>query len=158
MLVPIRLGGSSRAYKLVCLGFKKTLMDDNGGRVAHVQRPWPARGERSIASLDSGPSVRPRLETVAESAWAPGRAALREWGKPPGESLVGSSHLMEMFIYLSSHLSIQPAIHHPAHTPIHLCKAMHLQLPGFPGGSVVKNRPANAGDVGDAGSIPGSGR
>ena len=32
---------------------------------------------------------------------------------------------------------------------------------GFPGGSVVKNPPANAGDAGDAGdmgSIPGSGR
>ena len=25
---------------------------------------------------------------------------------------------------------------------------------GFPGGSVVKNPPANAGDTGDAGSIP----
>ena len=29
---------------------------------------------------------------------------------------------------------------------------------GFPGGSVVKNLPANAGDSGDASSIPGSGR
>ena len=29
---------------------------------------------------------------------------------------------------------------------------------GFPGGSVVKNPPANAEDSGDAGSIPGSGR
>ena len=29
---------------------------------------------------------------------------------------------------------------------------------GFPGGSVVKNLPANAGDTGDLGSIPGSGR
>ena len=29
---------------------------------------------------------------------------------------------------------------------------------GFPGGSVVKNPPANAGEVGDAGSIPGLGR
>ena len=29
---------------------------------------------------------------------------------------------------------------------------------GFPGGSVVKNLPANAGDTGDMGSIPGSGR
>ena len=29
---------------------------------------------------------------------------------------------------------------------------------GFPGGSVVKNLPANAGDAGDASSIPGSGR
>ena len=29
---------------------------------------------------------------------------------------------------------------------------------GLPGGSVVKNLPANAGDMGDAGSIPGSGR
>ena len=29
---------------------------------------------------------------------------------------------------------------------------------GFPGGSVVKNPPANAGDIGDAGLIPGSER
>ena len=29
---------------------------------------------------------------------------------------------------------------------------------GFPGGSVVKNPPANAEDTGDAGLIPGSGR
>ena len=29
---------------------------------------------------------------------------------------------------------------------------------GFSGGSAVKNLPANAGDAGDAGSIPGSGR
>jgi len=29
---------------------------------------------------------------------------------------------------------------------------------GFPGGSVVNYPPANAGDMGDAGSIPGSGR
>ena len=31
-------------------------------------------------------------------------------------------------------------------------------LLGFPGGSVVKNLPAIAGDSGDRGSIPGSGR
>ena len=29
---------------------------------------------------------------------------------------------------------------------------------GFPGGSVVKNPPANAGDAGDAGLVSGSGR
>ena len=29
---------------------------------------------------------------------------------------------------------------------------------GFPGGLVVKHLPANAGDTGDVGSIPGSGR
>ena len=29
---------------------------------------------------------------------------------------------------------------------------------GFPGGSAVKNPPANAGDAEDVGSIPGSGR
>ena len=29
---------------------------------------------------------------------------------------------------------------------------------GFPGGAVVKNPPANAGDVRDLGSIPGSRR
>ena len=28
----------------------------------------------------------------------------------------------------------------------------------FPGGSLVKNLPANGGDTGDVGSIPGSGR
>ena len=31
-------------------------------------------------------------------------------------------------------------------------------LLGFPGGSVVKNLPANAGDAGDTCSLPGSGR
>ena len=31
-------------------------------------------------------------------------------------------------------------------------------IPGFRCGSVVKNLPANAGDTGDVGSIPGSGR
>ena len=29
---------------------------------------------------------------------------------------------------------------------------------GFPGGTMVKNLPANAGDAGDMGSFPGSGR
>ena len=29
---------------------------------------------------------------------------------------------------------------------------------GFPGGSVVKNPTANAGDAGDTGSVPGLGR
>ena len=29
---------------------------------------------------------------------------------------------------------------------------------GFPGGTVVKNSPANAGDVAEVGLIPGSGR
>ena len=29
---------------------------------------------------------------------------------------------------------------------------------GFPGDTLVKNLPANAGDPGDTGSIPGSGR
>ena len=36
--------------------------------------------------------------------------------------------------------------------------AFTLSFRGFPGGSVVKNTPASAGDAGDAGSIPGSGR
>ena len=31
-------------------------------------------------------------------------------------------------------------------------------IKGFPGGSVVKSLPANAGDTGDVGSIPGLGR
>ena len=33
-----------------------------------------------------------------------------------------------------------------------------LTLRGFPGGVVVKNLPASAGDARDTGSIPGSGR
>ena len=36
------------------------------------------------------------------------------------------------------------------------CRCNHLK--GFPGGSVVKNLPASAGDSGDVGSIPGWGR
>ena len=32
------------------------------------------------------------------------------------------------------------------------------KITGFPGGTVVKNLPANAGDARDMGSIPGSGR
>ena len=32
---------------------------------------------------------------------------------------------------------------------------MRNKIQGFSGGSVVKNPPANAGDIGDAGSIPG---
>ena len=35
---------------------------------------------------------------------------------------------------------------------------MGIQSLGFPSGAVVKNPPANAGDTGDVGSIPGSGR
>ena len=35
----------------------------------------------------------------------------------------------------------------------------HLKIfLGFPGGSVVKNTSVNAGDAGDAGSVPGLGR
>ena len=33
-----------------------------------------------------------------------------------------------------------------------------INISGFPGGSVVKNLPANTGDPRDAGSIPGLGR
>ena len=33
-----------------------------------------------------------------------------------------------------------------------------LNTVGFPGGTVVKNSPANAGDLRDVGLIPGSGR
>ena len=37
-----------------------------------------------------------------------------------------------------------------------LCSSLPLE--GFPGGSVVKNPPASAGDTRDAGSVPGSRR
>ena len=35
---------------------------------------------------------------------------------------------------------------------------MYSGFIGFPGGSVVKSLPANSGDIGDRGSILGSGR
>ena len=38
------------------------------------------------------------------------------------------------------------------------CLADPLSLLDFPGGSVVRNLPANEGDLRDGGSIPGSGR
>ena len=37
-------------------------------------------------------------------------------------------------------------------------KSVTNGLIAFPGGTVVKNPPANAGDMRDSGSIPGSGR
>ena len=37
-------------------------------------------------------------------------------------------------------------------------KDFMYQMTGFPGSSVVKNPPANVGDAGDVGLIPGSGR
>ena len=42
----------------------------------------------------------------------------------------------------------------------HNCKVTHvwILLMGFPSGSVVKSLPANAGEAGDVGLIPGSGR
>ena len=33
-----------------------------------------------------------------------------------------------------------------------------VKITGFPGGALIKNPPANAGDARDIGSIPGSGR
>ena len=46
----------------------------------------------------------------------------------------------------------------PASGTMNLYYALLLPSQGFPGGSVIKNLPANAGDTGDVGSIPGSGR
>ena len=41
---------------------------------------------------------------------------------------------------------------------IFLCILGCFYILGFPGGSVLKNLPANAGDAEDVGSVPGSGR
>ena len=37
-------------------------------------------------------------------------------------------------------------------------KFFNNRITGFPGGTMLKNLPANAGDAGDMGSIPGLGR
>ena len=42
--------------------------------------------------------------------------------------------------------------------PARISPPEHSCFKGFPGRSAVKNMPANAGDVEDTGSIPGSGR
>ena len=44
------------------------------------------------------------------------------------------------------------------YTSIFIYVYMHTYKWGFPGGSVVKNPPANPEDIGDTDSIPGSGR
>ena len=49
----------------------------------------------------------------------------------------------------------ETSVHFTTHTTI-LC--LHINCWGFPGGSVVKNLLANAGDSRDTGSIPGLGR
>ena len=48
--------------------------------------------------------------------------------------------------------------HIPASGNINKNKSVYIVSMGFPGGSGVKNLPANAGDTRDAASIPGSGR
>ena len=55
-----------------------------------------------------------------------------------------------MIIFLSPYFACNVYIYTYTHTHIYVCVCRAL-----PGGSVVKNPPANAGDVG---SIPGSGR
>ena len=44
------------------------------------------------------------------------------------------------------------------HCCFFIWQGLQFKKTGFPGGSVVKNLPANAGDTGDMVSIPGSGR
>ena len=46
--------------------------------------------------------------------------------------------------------------HAYTHTRIHT--HIHTHMQGFPGGAVVKNPPANAGDARHISSVPGSGR
>ena len=45
----------------------------------------------------------------------------------------------------------------PSHHTLH-CLILFFPTQGFPDGSVVKNPPVNAGDTGDAGSSPRSGK
>ena len=48
--------------------------------------------------------------------------------------------------------------HSKAKTLYNKINKLYRVIKGFPGGSVVKTPTANAGDIGDAGLIPGSGR
>ena len=51
-----------------------------------------------------------------------------------------------------------PDIWHLVFTARGVKKYSIIHKMGFPGGSVIKNLPANSGDVGDSALIPGSGR
>ena len=42
--------------------------------------------------------------------------------------------------------------------PLLIFLPAHMHVLGFPGGTVVKNLPANAGDAGDVDLIPGFGK
>ena len=53
-------------------------------------------------------------------------------------------------IYIKVHIHILYILHTHTHT--------HTHTRGFPGGSVVKNLSNNTKDMGDVGSIPGSGK
>ena len=53
------------------------------------------------------------------------------------------------------HVPVRCTFIHSFHKPNVFIRPMLYVRLGFPGGSVVKNPPANAGDVG---SIPGTGR
>ena len=76
-------------------------------------------------------------------------------GAPPGNRATRSAyqvcHVASVWSQASSWL--QGNVFQPTER-----KPCHLLGPSFPGGAVVKNPPAKAGDVRDLGSVPGLGR
>ena len=55
-------------------------------------------------------------------------------------------------------MGLQRVVHYLVTNTTNLFNTVVGKTGGFPGCSVRKNTPANAGDAGDMGSIPGSGR
>ena len=110
-------------------------------------QPFPSPGDLQNPGIESR-----SLTLLADSL------PVEPQGKPMNTGL-GSFSLLQ-WIFLTQELN-QALLH---------CRWILYQLsyqgsltftlrgPGLPGGSVVKNPPANAGDVGDAGLSPGLGR
>ena len=83
-------------------------------------------------------------------------------GRSPGEGkgyslqYSGLENSMDCIVYGVTKSQRQLGnFHFQSHTHTHIFTYIHM---GFPGGTVVKNLPASAGDAGDLGSVPGWGR
>ena len=84
------------------------------------------------------------------------------WNFPGHNTGVGLHFLLQgIFLTQGSNLHLLPLLHWQGDSlPLFPCGYLLglLLIAGFAGGSVVKNPPANAGDIEDLGLISGSGR
>ena len=147
----------------------------------HPRACW--RASRSPGSERRGPALvtahEPGLLAAAGSILTPGPSTPHPWS-PQAHSGGTATHCKEMSTagctrnggmeLLKPQVSCwkpqaEPSLLGDAHfrggvphTVLPKCLLLESPYSGFPAGSVVKNRPAKAGDRGDTSLIPGSGR